>query len=339
MDLSKKRIILSKTNRIGDVVISLPVASLLKQAAPDCHITMLTTKYTQLLPAYFDAIDEVICWDEETIQSNPVAALRAQQADIIIHLRAKKDIVKAAKMAKIPLRIGSTNRLYNWFYCNKLVKVNRKRHVPWHDAQLDIQTILPLTQQEMPSKEKIASLMQFKSIPTSEKVLSLLSPNKFNLILHPKSVTDAGKREWPLEYFAKVITTLNPEQYNIFISGTEKDGEAVRKLLCEPYPFVHDLTGKLTLEEFIQLIQKADGLVAGSTGPLHIAASLGIHTLGLYTPTPGHDPTRWGPLGKQANYLITDKIDCRACNPKSICPCIRDITPEKVIQHILKWRV
>ena len=336
MNLSKKRIILSKTNRIGDVVVSLPVASMLKKIAPDCYIIMLVTNYTKMLAERYRDVDEYICWDDTSTYTNPVDSLKKLNADIIIHLRGRKDIAKSAKLAGIPLRVGATNRLYNWLYCNKRYKVNRTRHSPYHDAQLDMQLVLPIINQSMPTQDDIAKLMHFNA-RSAPLIDNLIDKGKFNLILHPKSVTDAGKREWPIENFKSVIKALDPKLFKIFITGTEADGKLVREYLCKPFSHVCDLTGKLSLDELTILIQSADGLVAGSTGPLHIAAAMGIHALGLYTPVLGHNPTRWGPIGQRAEYLITDKTNCNACKKNQACPCIRDITPNQVISRLLDW--
>lgn len=338
INLSKKRIILSKTNRIGDVIVALPVAAMLKKMAPDCHIIMLVTQYTLAIAKNFIAVDECVAWDDPAVQKDPVRFFKTLQADIIVHLRANKYIAFTAMRAGIPQRIGQTSRIYNWFLCNKLVSVNRKPHSPYHDAQLDMQYISSLTQAPLPSLDEIAALMQFRHADQSTAVHALIDPNRFNLIIHPKSVTDAGKREWSLSHFAEVIAKLDPTRFKIFISGTESDGNYVRKTLCDPFPNVTDLTGKLSLEELIQFIQAADGLLGGSTGPTHIAAAYGIHVLGLYTQAPGHHPARWAPVGLKATYLVSPNKPCPACLKKEACECINEITSDQVLAHLLTWK-
>lgn len=64
----------------------------------------------------------------------------------------------------------------------------------------------------------------------------------------------------------------------------------------------------MNLKQFISFIAAADGLIAASTGPLHIAAALGKVALGIYPPIkPMHPPGRWAPLGKNASYLVLEK--------------------------------
>ncbi|MGA0434059.1 MAG: glycosyltransferase family 9 protein, partial [Flavobacteriales bacterium] len=61
--------------------------------------------------------------------------------------------------------------------------------------------------------------------------------------------------------------------------------------------------GKLDLSELISLIQACDGLVAASTGPLHLAAGLGIASVGLFANEAPIWAERWHPVGANARWL------------------------------------
>ena len=60
MKLSGKRILISKTNQIGDVVFALPLASAIKQAAPDATILFMGRAYTQALIEHYQDVDEFV---------------------------------------------------------------------------------------------------------------------------------------------------------------------------------------------------------------------------------------------------------------------------------------
>ncbi len=99
--------------------------------------------------------------------------------------------------------------------------------------------------------------------------------------------------------------------------------------------------GELQLSEFIALIQNVDGLVAGSTGPVHLAAAAGIHTLGLYPPRRGAAPSRWAPLGKKAEFLVHQRRIpyCYGCTKQEMgCACMNKISVTQVVQRIADWR-
>jgi ADP-heptose:LPS heptosyltransferase len=94
-----------------------------------------------------------------------------------------------------------------------------------------------------------------------------------------------------------------------------------------------DLTGKLDLRQLISFISAADGMVAASTGPLHIAAALNKFALGLYAPMRPIHAGRWAPVGKNAAYLMLDRF-CNDCRKSLECHCIKSIPPEEVFTKI-----
>ena len=92
----------------------------------------------------------------------------------------------------------------------------------------------------------------------------------------------------------------------------------------------------MTLEELISFINHCDGLVAASTGPLHIAAALGRYAFGLYPPIKPLYPIRWAPIGRKANYFVLNKScsDCKGYPQK--CHCINEITAQEVAHKIVE---
>jgi ADP-heptose:LPS heptosyltransferase len=161
-------------------------------------------------------------------------------------------------------------------------------------------------------------------------VEGLLDARRFNLILHPKSRGSA--REWGLDNFRRLVDDLPPERYKIFITGTAADGQLLVPLLTE-FPTLTDLTGRLSLSELITFISKADGLIAASTGPLHLAAALGIHAMGIYPPIRPMHPGRWAPVGPKAKVFVK-ALDCEACRRTGDCSCIREIPPRAIEDYL-----
>ena len=95
-------------------------------------------------------------------------------------------------------------------------------------------------------------------------------------------------------------------------------------------PGIHDLTGKLSLNQLIAFINHCNGLVAASTGPLHIAAALNKKAIGLFVPKRPMHPGRWQPLGLDAHVIVFDE-NCERCKNGKDCNCITKISPEQVL--------
>jgi len=321
-----QNILLSRTDSIGDVILSLPMAGVLRQLYPKSKILFLGQSYTQPIVNACEHVDEFHNWDEvkESNSKDQTSFLESLGADVIVHVYPKSEIAHAAKRAGIRKRIGTMNRWYHWLTCNKLRRLSRKKS-PLHEAQLNLQLLKPLGAKILYGKEEIQERYGLKLKPLEPHLEMRLSSDKFNLILHPTSKGSA--MEWGVENFVQLIKTLPRERYDLFITGTEKEGERIRDALDFEPGVVHDMTGKMTLDELIGFIARADGLLAASTGPLHMAAALGIHAIGLYPSRRPMHPGRWAPLGRKA-LVIEDGIHTHYNGPLKI-------EPERIKQILL----
>jgi ADP-heptose:LPS heptosyltransferase len=324
--------IISRTDAIGDVVLTLPVAAALRSHYPSARILFLGRSYTEEVIKACEHVDAFINWDhlKELPAHEAAKALADTGANVFLHVLPDPAIAKLAKKAGIKKRIGTTNRLYHWWTCNQLVKLSRRRS-DLHEAQLNLRLLQPLGITKLYTLAEIAGMYGLTRLPPlPEPIVALLDKNRFNLILHPKS--RGNGREWGLENFKQLAKILPADRFKLFVSGTPADTSALGPLLEDPV--VTDLTGKLTLPQFITFISKADGLVASGTGPLHLAAALGIHALGLFPPIRPIHPGRWAPIGPEATFFV-EKKDCEACRKTLDCTCMKDIRPQQLEEYLL----
>lgn len=316
------------------MVLTLPMAGLIKKNFPNCKIYFLGRSYTKDVIALSEFVDTFINYDEiENLKpKEKIQFLKQFRLDIFLHVFPKKDIAQLAKQAGIAIRVGTANRIYHWLTCNNLIKLSRKNS-DLHEAQLNLKLVSFLNINTDIALSEISHLYGFTRIPMlEEKTKSLIDPSLFNVILHPKSKGSA--REWGLENFQNLINLLPREKYKIFISGTVQDGQAMQGFL-KNNPQVIDLTGKLSLQQFIAFINSCNGLVAASTGPLHIAAALNKKAIGLFAPMRPIHSGRWMPLGKDAHHLVLHK-NCSNCRKNFDCQCIREINAKQVFDLLEK---
>lgn len=327
-------IIISRTDSIGDVVLTLPMAGIIKKNIPGSKVIFLGRNYTRDVIHLSEHVDEFISYDDilKLDAKDQINAFKKLNATHIIHVFPVKEIAILAKKIGIKNRIGTTNRLWHWLTCNIKVKLSRKNS-DLHEAQLNTKLLEPLEIHKPFSLDELASLYGFTKIPALEKSYeSLIDYSKTRIILHPKSKGSA--REWGLDNFSKLIGTLNKNKYQLFVSGTAQEGELVKELIAK-HPDLIDLTGKLSLQQFISFINQCDVLIAASTGPLHIAAALDKKAIGLFAPMRPIHPGRWKPIGKHAEFLVLNK-NCSDCRKSMDCHCIREIQTQDVIKLIEK---
>jgi heptosyltransferase III len=329
--------LISRSDAIGDVVLTLPVAVVLKEKFPDCKITWIGRTYTKEVIEACSAIDAFFNYEEWIKQNKQerIETLKRLKSTAIIHVYPRKELAKAAKQAGIQVRIGTSHRVFHWLTCNKLVNLGRKNS-ELHETQLNLRLLEPLG---IPNKtiEELRTPMPIihPTISLPEFLSTLVNHRKIKIILHPRSQGSA--REWGPENYLQLIKLLPEEKYQVFITGTEKEGESLNKFLKDCPSHVINLTGKLTLAELISFINSCDGLVAASTGPLHLAASLGKNAIGIYPPIRPMHGRRWGPLGKKALYLSANST-CNQCrkSPQG-CTCMGLVTPKMIAEKISTW--
>lgn len=317
-----ENIIISRTDSIGDMILALPAAKILKDRFPGIKVAFMGRQYVRAVVEaciYADAFIDV----EDFLSKEIFIDNKAPQA--IVHLNTNKLNAQRASDIHILLRTGVAGRLYHWHTCNRLVWMHRKNS-SLHEAQLNLKLLSPLGIKKIFSYEEITASY---GLSKPEKLLpeysSLISNNKYNIILHPKSQGNA--REWPMQHFTALAEMLDTDRYNIFISGTANERKFIEPLFQKLGNKVTDLTGRINLGQFISFINHCDSVVTNSTGPLHLAAALGKDAIGIYPPLRPKHAGRWGPIGAKAKVFELSKncSDCR--NDKNNCACMNAIEP------------
>lgn len=336
------RILISRTDNIGDVILTFPMIGLLKRKYPEAQIYFLGKTYTKHLIKLNKNIRGFLNYDElvAKTEEKQIAYLKSFGFDVVIHVFPRKDIAKICKKARIRKRIGTAHRIYHWFTCNKLVFFSRKRS-NLHEAQLNIKLLKPF-KIKIPPLNEIHLYYDLKkpSLDDDKKIVdyyyekinidNFIDPNRINLIIHPKSKGSAI--EWGLNNFAELLELLPENKYKIFMTGTKAEGELLKDFSQLYKDKITDVTGIFDLEQLIYFISITDGLIAASTGPLHIAAALGKFTVGIFSPTRPIFPKRWAPLGRNAKYVVNTN-----CKPTKGDDCVTSIEAKKVREIIYNF--
>ncbi|RZI39997.1 glycosyltransferase family 9 protein [Herbaspirillum sp. HC18] len=334
------RVLVAKTTHLGDLVISLPMATALKRRDPACTVIFLTHRSTVEVARSCPDIDEVVAVPDT--QEALVDLLASLNVDIFIQVNNSREGAVAAHRAGIPVRIGSLFRLYNWPHFTHLVAISRT-YAGLNKRQLDLEYLLPLGI-TVPDLQTVADM--YRLTPQPSPKLEALHPHhargRRTVIISPALVT-ARAHQWPLASYASLIDMMASENVHWFICGLTGEREQLLPLL-ERYAQrdnVTDLVGALSLADFMSFVSSCDGLVAGSTGPLHLAAALGIHTVGLFQ-SHRTDLNRWHPVGRSAT-TVHSNVRCvgeRRAGPgkdSESCPCITAIPPDVIADRIRDW--
>lgn len=329
-----QRIVISRTDSIGDVMLTLPMCVWLKKKFPEATLIYLGKGYTKPVVDCFYVIDEFVDWNvlENSPTSQKAQAFKELHADAIIHVFPNKEIAAQAKKSRIPMRIGTSHRSFHLLTCTHRVNFSRKNS-NLHEAQLNFELLRPFGLKTIPNLDELSEMtkaFEVSHIEIPTEIQKELDQNNKTVILHPKSQGSA--LEWPIESYFTLANRLVEKGYTVFFTGTKSEGDLFRDKL-PLHENIVDLTGKMSLEQLIYFISQVKNLVACSTGPLHIAGFTGVRTIGLFSSRRPIHPGRWKALGPKVSILEFDP-GCEKCKRKKHCSCIQDISVETVLAEI-----
>ena len=309
-----KNILIARTDRIGDVVLSLPLAGIVKKHFPDCRVSFLIRNYTKDLVENHPQIDEVILLEEKNgkvpIIKN-VRKLKKKSFDSTVIVYPTFVTALIVFLSHIKFRVGSGYRWYSFLF-NKRIFEHRK-YAEKHELEFNVNLLKPLGIEETITVENVKfglrvnekSLDSIKNILNEEKV----DLQKDIILAHPGS--GGSSVDLPITKFTSLVKSLSSENdVVIILTGSKDDVESCNSVAVDSK--VTNFAGRLDLSELIALISLCDIFISNSTGPIHIAAALGKKVIGFYPKIPVNSKERWGPYTKN-KVVFEPEIECSNC--------------------------
>jgi heptosyltransferase III len=335
--IEPKNILIVRTDRIGDVVLSLPLAGIIKKHYPAVKITFLTKEYTKDLVSGHKFIDNSIQLYEvhnKTQLWKNAKEIKKYKFDSCIVVYPTFKIALLIFLAGIKNRIGTGFRWYSFLFNHKFYE--HRKFAKYHELEYNVHLLKLFGIEEHPIKANIKFDLPVDKnhVQKVEKVLNgfLFDKNLPTIIFHPGSGGSAS--DLPVVKMKELVDlTCKNIQVNIFITGTKSE-----KKICEEISGnnkVINLAGQFNLGELIALINKAGLLISNSTGPIHIAAALGKYVIGFYPKIKVCSPERWGPYSEK-NFIFQPEIDCNNCTREQCkrLNCMNSIDILKVSEKI-----
>jgi ADP-heptose:LPS heptosyltransferase len=322
-----QKILISRTDAIGDVCLTLPACMALREKFPNAELVYLCRAYTKEVVACFEPIDAVLTLEELDQASHVTRLDLLGKFDVVIHLFPNKLIAKWCKEAGIKVRIGTAHRFFHFFTCNIRPRFTRRRS-DLHEAQLNFKLLAPLGIQSIPSLDQMNRHLAF--LPHETHGFSEYKKEGQIILLHPKS--NGSGVEYPIEKYIELAEKLAQKGYVIYFTGTAKEGMLFRKQIPKVAQ-IHDATGQWDIQTFIGVIARSKALIACSTGPYHLAGLAGIKAIGLFSQRKPIHPGRWSALGLNA-LALTSSGTCIACASGKDCKCIEAISTQDIIHAI-----
>lgn len=332
-----QRILIVRTDRLGDVILTLPMLPYLRERYPSAHIAMLLSTYTGKIVSGNPFVDELIWYDDAGVDI-PIGVMRrtlsAGKFDAVIVVHPTLRLAWLMASAGIPIRIGTGYRYYSWLF-NKRVYVHRK-DARKHELEynLDLLWKLDCAIPGGPITPDFGIDIPQEAAARVQSLLGAAAPGGASrlVVIHPSSGGSA--REWPLRHFEQLIAMLGRDRtLTLCITGDSRDADRAERLVRASEGRAFSLAGKVNLKELAALVRRARLVIGNSTGPLHLAAALGTPVIGLYPQLTAMSPRRWGPYTPSKRIFVPQKpVTCTECrNNRTIeCACMASIGVDDV---------
>lgn len=314
----KPRIIVAKLRSIGDVVLALPMVQALKESGAE--VVFLSGKVNRQWLKLQPYIDRVIAVDLETLWRSPrflllLRGIRRERADAYIDLTQSSHFAAViCHLSAAPMRIGFETlhpgkRCKNRMYTHLIPFDNGRHIVHNYFALLDPLGVAPPPAIVLPRLHDTAA--------DEERVRSFIDEvnvDRRELVGVHLSGTIPAKR-WPPERWAETIASLISAKRRVIAVGGNGEGpaiEVVRSCLKRDANALVNAAGCFTLPQLFALMRHFRFFLANDGGPMHVAAAMGVPTLGLFGP---ETPVRYAPFSENGLFLYKgDELACSPCS-------------------------
>ncbi len=328
-----RRILVIRTDFLGDMVLTLPAIDALHRAYPAAAIDVVTLPGNAGILAGYPGIARVITANPAEWLGALASAERRHRINATLReLRAARyDLALSvcgdwasvvARLSGARRRVGYAAEAYDGWLTDALPggRSRERRHEIEFVRDLAARAggvIAPSGSREhrprLPvspdARDRVARLLAAHGVTPGQRIVAL----------HAGSGNGRAKR-WPLPYWARLADLLGDEGVAIVLVGAPGDKDLARgvvRRMHQPARAI-DLTGATALPDLVALLAACAVVVTGDSGPLHIAEAVDARVVALHGPT---DPAQSGPSAPGTIVLRRD-LWCSPCyDPKATAEC------------------
>ncbi len=311
-----KNILIVRTDRIGDVVLTTPVISALRENYPHARISIMVAPETKEIVEENPYLDEVIVFDRQKAHKSFgrllrfILSLREKKIDLAIILHTKKITNLICFLAGIPQRVGYRNEKFG-FLLTDGIKDTRAEGTK-HEAEysLDVLRHLGFSAGHL----KIFVPIKEEAERWAENFLRENNLTGFDCLIAVHPDASCISKRWPPKNFAELINKIQKKYpVKILMIGTEASRGIISEIISLVQQPIIDLSGKTSISQLISLLKRCRLLISNDSGPVHLAGGVGIPVFTIFGRNQaGLSPIRWRPLSQNSAVFHKD-VGCKIC--------------------------
>lgn len=354
---SRLKVLIVRTDRLGDVLLSTPVIEGIRRAIPKAEITFLAQGFVKPLLEGIPGVSEVMVYDPKGAHHGVrgffhlMEELAQKKFQISICVQSNPRVAAALYGVGVPIRVGPRSKLHSYLFFNKGIR-QRRSFVEMHEADygLDLLRVLGIRHPTLAIPTTVSvpeeATEWAKNWLTVQGLLTQEENPKKLIVVHPGMGGSA--LNWPESHYIDLIDSLLGEGHRVLITGGAQEDELIHRVVSNLKTKEHK--GALAIyggreaksvEYLAALYQHCSIVVAPSTGPLHLAVALGKPTVSFFPPIRVQSALRWGPYSidpENASILhpevyCGEDFKCRG----SVCnyfPCMKSILPRQALSEV-----
>jgi heptosyltransferase-2 len=322
-------------NWLGDAVLTTPALGAVRAAFPGTRIAMAARPLVAELFRHHPDIDEILVYEKEGRHAGAggmlrmAGELRRRRFDAAILFQNAFDAALLAFLAGIPVREGYATdgrRLL----LSRAVPVTeedlRRHHAEYY---LHLVTELGIPRPAKPAMRLRVAVEERDAM--SERLASLGIPKGGKILgINPGATYGSAKRWFP-DRFAAVADALAEEWgASVVLMGSVPEMPLSAEIETAMRRRPVNLAGRTTVRELLALLSLCGFLVTNDSGPMHIAAALGVPLAAIFGPTDWRTTSPWTPRAR----IVRIGVDCSPCMRRE-CDrgheCMLGVTADMVI--------
>ena len=342
-----KRALVIKLRHHGDVLLTSPVFTVLKNHAPHILLDALVYENTRNMLTHHPAIDTVFhidrawCrqgfWSRWVQECALIKTLRAQHYDLILHLTENPRGAVLGHLLKARYRVARSypqkrNYLWRWSFTHLFPAPLRPRHT----VELHLDALRRIGIQPQMDERRLV-LVPGSDAEASVDALMAKHGLQRQQFIHFHPTSRWLFKCWTEDKCADFINHMQADGERIVITAApyKPEQNMVERILAKVKNPVIDLSGALSLKQLAALTRHAKCFVGVDSAPMHIAAAMQIPVVALFGPS---GELEWGPWLVKS-HVITSQHSCRpcgldGCGGGKISECLTDISVDEVIRAV-----
>lgn len=344
------KIVINRTDAIGDSLLTLPVCECLRENYPEAEIYYIASQRCQGLFDLIGSQNETWFLDRKEKPWKQFFSLlnrmRKVKPDVYIHLGGSSIPSLVALLLLVPKRLGLVSKLVSWLSLNMGTR-QKRTDLEQHEVEMNLEVLKPLNLNFSETYTPRVKRDEIRSDALKAQMESEFQDEMKTIFIHPGMT--GHTLNWPVKNYAILLHELQkkyPQKFQVVLSYTDSDAPYVDQFKSQleqtPLENLYLLNGaEGGLKHYIECVSSADLFIGPSTGTTHIANILSIPTLAFYSPIKAQHSRRWRPYFGDEKYLkvieplisCPERLECRGESCEHYF-CMEKLTVENALQNI-----